>query len=75
MKLYTEEQVRKALTTKNNLLPVDLFLEIMIPIELPTDEKINNRTKGLISYNAEIFSRGANWVIEQIKQQQGGRYN
>lgn len=40
MKLYTEEQVRKGLTTKNNIIPIDLFLEQMVPIKLPSDEEI-----------------------------------
>lgn len=80
MKLYTEEQVRKGLTTKNNIIPIDLFLEQMIPIELPSDEEIKEKVKLILSYDKNReeeeavsagFALGAKWVIEKIKQQDG----
>lgn len=67
MKLYTEEQVRKGLTTKNNIIPIDLFLEQMIPIELPSDEEIYDEATNW--WGPSAFRAGAKWVIEQIKQQ------
>ncbi len=79
MKLYTEEQVIKGLTTKNNIIPIDLFLEQMVPIEPPGDEEIVEEAesiskgyKALGLYNEDYydgFTEGAKWVIEQIKQQ------
>lgn len=71
MKLYTKEQVRKGLTTKNNIIPIDLFLEQMVPINLPSDEDIDDKMEDS-SYSLEYdtgFRFGAKWVIEQIKQQ------
>lgn len=74
MKLYTEEQVRNGLTTKNNILPIDLFLEQMTPIELPSDEEIRKESMEFYDNNgADIyFIQGAKWVIEQIKNQDNG---
>lgn len=66
MKLYTEEQVRKGLTTKNNIIPIDLFLEQMTPIELPSDEEIEKESDRYLAPHA--FRKGAKWAIEQIKQ-------
>lgn len=75
MKLYTKEQVRKGLTTKNNIIPIDLFLEQMVPINLPSDEDIDDKMEDS-SYSLEYdtgFRFGAKWVIEQIKQQDDTR--
>ena len=79
MKLYTEEQVIKGLTTKNNIIPINLFLEKMVPIELPGEEEIVEEAesiskgyKALGLYNEDYndgFTEGAKWVIEQIKQE------
>lgn len=74
MKLYTEEQVRNGLTTKNNILPIDLFLEQMTPIELPSDEEIRKESMEFYDNNGAdfYFIQGAKWVIEQIKNQDNG---
>lgn len=79
MKLYTEEQVRKAIHIKSNnidLLTSDDIIGSLTPIELPSDEeveiifspdeKINNNY--YIEYTKGC-NYGAKWVIEQIKNQ------
>lgn len=75
IKLYTEEQVRKAIEIamvySNYELTQDDVLTKVTPIELPTEEEIENKSKhwGLAS---DFFYKGAKWVIEQIKQQANG---
>ena len=56
MKLYTEEQV-KALILKSRLtdLTTDSLMLFETPIELPSDEEIENRAE---SYCDEVFSTG-----------------
>lgn len=46
MKLYTEEEIRKFFTEKyDEGLSIDELIEILTPIELPTDEEINKMMK------------------------------
>jgi hypothetical protein len=86
MKLYTEKQVIEAIIrakvcnryTEEIVKPI---LSGLTPIELPSNEKIDNfaqiassirteKTQGeWIAYKSVIA--GAKWVIEQIKQQDG----
>ena len=88
MKLYTEEQVRKAYNDGNldgfsNVSALDMCIDSLTPIELPSDEEI-----GVIALNIADtldhklnsqeeafylagFQTCAKWVIEQIKQQNG----
>ena len=79
MKLYTEEQVRKAYNDGNldgfsNVSALDMCIDSLTPIELPSDEEIegvcNEELNGLLSTFG--FRKGAKWVIEQIKQQDNG---
>lgn len=70
-KIYTEEQIRKGLTTKNNILPIDLFLEKMTPIELPTDDEIEefSHTKYMEVEDSRWFEPlkvGAKWMRDKI---------
>jgi hypothetical protein len=54
MKLYTEEEIRKFFTEKyDEGLPIDELIEILTPIELPSDEEIK---KVLIQYNDYLFT-------------------
>lgn len=71
MKLYTEEQVKRAIDIADD--NPDLFeyydiLSKLTPIELPTDEEVE---AGFDTHNEKyyIFTEGAKWVIEQIKEQ------
>ena len=66
MKLYTEEQVRSLL----NKMDIIYSLEDLTPIELPSDEEIENISKGEY-YDEEQrgFISGAKWMKEQILNQ------
>jgi hypothetical protein len=51
MKLYTEEEIRKFFTEKyDEGLPIDELIEILTPIELPSDEGINKMYKAYIEH-------------------------
>jgi hypothetical protein len=70
MKLYTEEQVRKILKsthihTDND---VDMILPQFTPIELPSDEEIENEYESKTMYDLG-WQDGAKWVRDKI---QGG---
>jgi hypothetical protein len=73
MKLYTEEQVKKIQQAilcnhKDAIMDDNYCLNVTKPIELPSDEKIENyaRQSGLVH---PFVSRGAKYVIDKI---QGG---
>jgi hypothetical protein len=79
MKLYTEEEIKRTFGFGMNKMHFDGFMNAMKPIEIPSDEEIEN-----ISYTnnpypiqkqmhidwANGFERGAKWIIEQLKNQQ-----
>ena len=76
MKLYTEEQVRKAMLMWHEGLTFEYVLEHLTPIELPSDEEISVIAMGLYGFKAtsiknvleyKAFKRGAKWVINKIK--------
>ena len=83
MKLYTEEQVRKAIELAqecehDGYYPVHFdysqteILEHLTPIELPSDKEIKQEADsyhGLESYNT-TFVQGAKWMRDKI---QGGK--
>lgn len=71
MKLYTEEQVRKAIKFTDECRDVDTSVEngiisVLTPIELPSDEEIDNyaRQSGLVH---PFVERGAKWMRDKIK--------
>jgi hypothetical protein len=77
MKLYTEEQVREAYLEgwtdgqHENIGYIDRVVFSLTPIELPTDEEIQQEADcfhGLESYNS-TFKQGAKWMRDKI---QGG---
>jgi hypothetical protein len=69
MKLYTEEEIRKFFTEKyNEELSIDELIEILTPIELPSDEEIREQAKGHSTF-APSFIYGAKWMRDKI---QGG---
>ena len=81
MKLYTEEQVRNAL--KDAMLRgmrkpskyesiVELMINDLTPIELPSDEEIHSECKiGGMDTNQQLcFQLGAKWMRNKI---QGGK--
>ena len=68
MKLYTEEQVRSLL----NKMDIIYSLEDLTPIELPSDEDIEELMNKNGYYEQDyddIWREGAKWMKEQIKNQ------
>jgi glutamine synthetase type III len=77
MKLYTEEQVLKAMndyantsSDLDNVINVEMaIIEQLTPIELPSDEYIDEVFQPMIELNAfykDGFINGAKWMNEQI---------
>ena len=79
MKLYTEEQVRKAMSALNDIKYMyhsdDDIFDSLTPIELPSEEEIEKIElgSGMHDFYKGGFIEGAKWVIEQIKQQGNGK--
>ena len=74
MKLYTEEQVRKALVLKSDIKYItysdDNIVDSLTPIELPSDEEIEKAATHLEpSVTRRAFQSGAKWMKEQILNQ------
>ena len=73
MKLYTEEQVKSLL----NKMDIIYSLEDLTPIELPSDEEIEEASKNIdrdgLSWENDFardsFNDGAKWMKEQILNQ------
>ena len=71
MKLYTEEQVRDFFKEHYFLMEKDL--DNLTPIELPSDEEIDEWV-AKNDYNVSCVDiHTTKWVIEQIKQQGNGK--
>ena len=76
MKLYTEEQVRKAMSKKLEFPNDDIemfysddeVIESLTPIELPSDEEIEARARGYSDYahGQAGFIRGTQYMKELI---------
>jgi hypothetical protein len=72
MKLYTEEQVRKAIDFfLSDETKKDKIIETLTPIELPSDEEIKDKSfnKFTQSNARTCFEEGAKWVREKILNQ------
>jgi hypothetical protein len=72
MKLYTEEQVRETLKLMGLDLMVNEFLKKAEPIELPSDEYIDEVFQPMTElhqYYKDGFINGAKWMKEQILNQ------
>ena len=65
MKLYTEEQVRSLL----NKMDIIYSLEDLTPIELPSDEEIEEDMKGQSGEYACGWEDAFNWMKQQIHNQ------
>lgn len=70
MKLYTEEQIRKAIMiAENKKIPfTTIVTEYLTPIELPSDEEIVDKALE-IQWSNTLFQDGAKWMRDKI---QGG---
>jgi hypothetical protein len=77
MKLYTEEQVKRAISlTLDSPTHSNLVLDHLTPIELPSDDEIENKGKWVFNnaghtiythYNTvPSWVAGAIWMREQI---------
>jgi hypothetical protein len=73
MKLYTEEQVKNAIqiTVMDKPFTYAEVLEKLTPIELPSDEEIEDEAKEW--WAPSPFRGGVQWIIRQIKQQENGK--
>ena len=72
MKLYTEEQVRKAIDFfLSDETKKDKIIETLTPIELPSNEEIKDKSfnKFTQSNARTCFEEGAKWMREQIINQ------
>ena len=77
MKLYTEEQVRKAILIGSIHLKsktMDELFDSLTPIELPSDEEIeklqdNNDNYDDYDFYDTGFKQGVKWMREQILNQ------
>ena len=81
MKLYTEEQVRKAINDAYwccSKLEVECVFDKLTPIEFPSDEEISKEVTDLFGKTTKIyisiiqckaFEQGAIWMRDKI---QGG---
>ena len=71
MKLYTEEQVSKIIfkTKQWSNLSDDYLMATVIPIELPSDEEIDELLERKSSVNLLGFITGVKWMKEQILNQ------
>ena len=80
MKLYTEEQIAEAVmfgrwggTMKKDY---EEFLNKLTPIELPSDEEIEEYDDGSTKLNPrtyyDAFQEGAKWMKDKILQQNIG---
>ena len=77
-KLYTEEQVKNVLKERTFLIrkSIDVMFDTLTPIELPSDEDIEEQSWGYreVTKDMEIppnedWSNGAKWMKEQILNQ------
>ena len=74
MKLYTEEQVKNFLKERTFMTEdaIDKLCAPLIPIELPSDEYIDEVFQPMTELNAfykDGFINGAKWLKEQILNQ------
>jgi hypothetical protein len=71
MKLYTEEQVKKAISiAEYGDYECEQIIDELTPIELPSDEEIENVAKiSCYENDVHLFSWGAKWMKEQILNQ------
>jgi hypothetical protein len=78
MKLYTEEQVKKAISiAEYGDYECEQIIDELTPIELPSDEEIEEylqktHTKAVNPLNVYYrtgFEKGAKWMKEQILKQ------
>ena len=76
MKLYTEEQVRKAIDFfLSDETKKDKIIETLTPIELPSDEEIDELLERKSSVNLLGFITGVKWMKKLIYNQNNQTYD
>jgi hypothetical protein len=84
MKLYTEDDVRKAIELAQDMYKVKYteddwqhtysekeIVAALNPIELPSDEEIENKINNDIHIESDAdFFNGAKWMRDKIQEQQ-----
>ena len=65
MKLYTEEQVMRAIHLAHSTNAMDEVIADLTPIELPNDEEIEKQSIGNATF-APSFVYGAKWMRDKI---------
>ena len=72
MKLYTEEEIKKRLLSLN-VTNTDIFIDLLKPIELPSDEEIERAMidKDIVRQQGycHCFLEGAIWMKNRILNQ------
>ena len=71
MKLYTQEQLERAMDLANRNVSKKSIIESLTPIQLPSDEEVGNEASAR-HYGTNfkhVFASGATWMRNKI---QGG---
>lgn len=66
MKLYTEKELREFIDRNCFIEEFDLDTEIVSPIEIPSDEEINETAYGHSTFSPS-FVAGAKWMLSKIQ--------
>lgn len=75
MKLYTEEQIKDAINVarfyQEQIMPNDIIIKKLTPIELPSNEEIKCKDlgSGMHEFYKGGFIEGAQWMKQQILNQ------
>jgi len=71
MKLYTEEQIKRAMLEYSSYSKPTMIqvIDTLKPIELPSDEEIDELLERKSSVNLLGFITGVKWMKEQILNQ------
>ena len=71
MKLYTEEEIIRTFGFGMNKMTIKGFMNAIKPIELPTDEEIEEKINCDIHIESDAdFFNGAKWMRDKIQGNQ-----
>jgi len=66
-KLYTEKEIKRRLENPlEEEITINEFIESLTPIQLPTDEEIENESINCV-WGIKPFEMGAKWMRDKIK--------
>jgi hypothetical protein len=69
MKLYTQEQLERAMDLANRNVSKKSIIESLTPIQLPSDEEVGNEASAR-HYGTNfkhVFASGAKWMRDKIQ--------